>query len=132
MILIKSTLKMFICLYARFYLFLKLQFLFLEIFFILCVFNSINTIFTDIEGNISHYYIIIPLHAADTLFRRDILQVKRMCLISIQEAFPGNYSELTYSISEPVVCYCFEFSIKELFCSLKRVFCKLFSCTWFE
>jgi hypothetical protein len=58
MILIKSTLKIFICLYVRFYLFLKLEFLlrFLDsLKIIFCVFNSIKTIVTDIEGNIRIY-----------------------------------------------------------------------------
>ena len=59
MILIKSTLTIFICLYVRFNLFLNLQFLlrFLvslkKLYF--CVFNSINTIVADIEGNIRIY-----------------------------------------------------------------------------
>jgi hypothetical protein len=55
MILIKSTLTMFICLYVRFYLFLKLQFLlrFLDclkkLYFVCLQFN---------KHNISNYYII--------------------------------------------------------------------------
>ena len=59
MILIKSTLQIFISLYVRFNLFLKLQFLlrFLDSLksYILCVFNSINTIVADIEDNIRIY-----------------------------------------------------------------------------
>ena len=59
MILIKSTLKMLICLYVRFYLFLTLQFLlrFLDSLknLYVCVFNSINTIVTVIEDNIRIY-----------------------------------------------------------------------------
>jgi hypothetical protein len=77
MILIKSTSKMFICLFVRFYLFLKLQFLLGFLIpwnisvHLYCVcqilaFSAINTIVTDMKGNtrivrlpLGHLYIII-------------------------------------------------------------------------